>query len=218
MAFLSMGGSRAVVSCCLVLVQEHFQTPSSSPLLHNRSKEEMLSWILRINLVAAIFSAPAFPAAICSMKKFCRPLLPSSMTKLCQVMCEGRSAGGVPSAQQALQLRVSSSAAPPVPDGHTQVLSAGTGEWGGQLGQMWKIPACGQCSFCNGYKQPCAHTCLLLLPCLLLFAHHMPAPSCCWSGNSRIAPELMLQSPTGLVYIMAPSCFWSSKPTDKRDV
>ncbi|XP_068815781.1 PH and SEC7 domain-containing protein 2 isoform X2 [Struthio camelus] len=48
------------------------------------SKEEMLSWILRINLVAAIFSAPAFPAAICSMKKFCRPLLPSSMTKLCQ--------------------------------------------------------------------------------------------------------------------------------------
>ncbi|KAM6408794.1 PH and SEC7 domain-containing protein 2 [Rhynochetos jubatus] len=48
------------------------------------SKEEMFSWILRINLVAAIFSAPAFPAAICSMKKFCRPLLPSSMTKLCQ--------------------------------------------------------------------------------------------------------------------------------------
>ncbi|KAJ7338306.1 hypothetical protein JRQ81_011195 [Phrynocephalus forsythii] len=37
-----------------------------------------------INLVAAIFSAPAFPAAICSMKKFCRPLLPSSTTKLCQ--------------------------------------------------------------------------------------------------------------------------------------
>ncbi|XP_025025605.1 PH and SEC7 domain-containing protein 2 [Python bivittatus] len=48
------------------------------------SKGEMLSWILRINLVAAIFSAPAFPAAICSMKKFCRPLLPSSSTKLCQ--------------------------------------------------------------------------------------------------------------------------------------
>ncbi|XP_038626959.1 PH and SEC7 domain-containing protein 2 isoform X2 [Tachyglossus aculeatus] len=48
------------------------------------SREEMLSWILRINLVAAIFSAPAFPAAICSMKKFCRPLLPSSTTRLCQ--------------------------------------------------------------------------------------------------------------------------------------
>lgn len=115
MAFLSVGGSRALVSCCLVLVQEHLQTPFSSPLLHNRSKEEMLSWILRINLVAAIFSAPAFPAAICSMKKFCRPLLPSSMTKLCQVMCERRSAGGVPSAQQALQSRVSPSAALPVP-------------------------------------------------------------------------------------------------------
>ena len=28
----------------------------------------MLSWILRINLVAAIFSAPSFPAAVSSMK------------------------------------------------------------------------------------------------------------------------------------------------------
>lgn len=45
----------------------------------------MLSWILRINLVAAIFSAPAFPAAVSSMKKFCRPLLPSCTTRLCQV-------------------------------------------------------------------------------------------------------------------------------------
>ncbi|KAK1343357.1 hypothetical protein QTO34_016136 [Cnephaeus nilssonii] len=49
------------------------------------SKEEMLSWILRINLVAAIFSAPAFPAAVSSMKKFCRPLLPSCTTRLCQL-------------------------------------------------------------------------------------------------------------------------------------
>ncbi|XP_054541212.2 PH and SEC7 domain-containing protein 2 isoform X4 [Pan troglodytes] len=48
------------------------------------SKEEMLSWILRINLVAAIFSAPAFPAAVSSMKKFCRPLLPSCTTRLYQ--------------------------------------------------------------------------------------------------------------------------------------
>lgn len=45
----------------------------------------MLSWILRINLVAAIFSAPSFPAAVSSMKKFCRPLLPSCTTRLCQV-------------------------------------------------------------------------------------------------------------------------------------
>ncbi|XP_005995165.1 PH and SEC7 domain-containing protein 2 [Latimeria chalumnae] len=48
------------------------------------SEEEMLSWILRINMVAAIFSAPAFPAAIGSMKKFSRPLLPSATTKLSQ--------------------------------------------------------------------------------------------------------------------------------------
>ncbi|XP_054997971.1 PH and SEC7 domain-containing protein 2 isoform X1 [Sorex araneus] len=48
------------------------------------SREEMLSWILRINLVAAAFSAPAFPAAVSSMKKFCRPLLPSCSTRLCQ--------------------------------------------------------------------------------------------------------------------------------------
>uniref|UniRef100_A0A4W5NWL3 OCEL domain-containing protein n=1 Tax=Hucho hucho TaxID=62062 RepID=A0A4W5NWL3_9TELE len=44
----------------------------------------MMSWIFRINLVAALFSAPAFPAAIGSMKTFCRPLLPSSSTRLNQ--------------------------------------------------------------------------------------------------------------------------------------
>lgn len=49
----------------------------------------MLSWILRINLVAAIFSAPSFPAAVSSMKKFCRPLLPSCTTRLCQVQAPG---------------------------------------------------------------------------------------------------------------------------------
>lgn len=54
-----------------------------------RSKEEMLSWILRINLVAAIFSAPAFPASVSSMKKLCRPLLPSCTTRLCQVQAPG---------------------------------------------------------------------------------------------------------------------------------
>ena len=59
-----------------------------SPLVP-RSKEEMLSWILRINLVAAIFSAPSFPAAVSSMKKFCRPLLPSCTTRLCQVQAPG---------------------------------------------------------------------------------------------------------------------------------
>ncbi|XP_042593965.1 PH and SEC7 domain-containing protein 2 isoform X1 [Cyprinus carpio] len=53
-------------------------------LLQAPSEEEMMSWIFRINLVTALFSAPAFPAAIGSMKKFCRPLLPSSTTRLNQ--------------------------------------------------------------------------------------------------------------------------------------
>ncbi|XP_061757649.1 PH and SEC7 domain-containing protein 2 isoform X2 [Nerophis ophidion] len=53
-------------------------------LLQAPDEEEMMSWIFRINLVAALFSAPAFPAAIGSMKKFCRPILPSSSTRLNQ--------------------------------------------------------------------------------------------------------------------------------------
>jgi len=57
----------------------------SLSLSPSRSEEEMMSWIFRINLVAALFSAPAFPAAIGSMKKFCRPILPSSSTRLKQV-------------------------------------------------------------------------------------------------------------------------------------
>uniref|UniRef100_A0A8C9VUC7 Pleckstrin and Sec7 domain containing n=1 Tax=Scleropages formosus TaxID=113540 RepID=A0A8C9VUC7_SCLFO len=46
--------------------------------------EQMQSWITRINTVAAMFSAPPFPAAIGSQKKFSRPLLPGSSTKLSQ--------------------------------------------------------------------------------------------------------------------------------------
>ncbi|KAL2082946.1 hypothetical protein ACEWY4_020719 [Coilia grayii] len=46
--------------------------------------EQMQSWITRINTVAAMFSAPPFPAAIGSQKKFSRPLLPGSTTKLTQ--------------------------------------------------------------------------------------------------------------------------------------
>ncbi|XP_043111587.1 uncharacterized protein psda [Puntigrus tetrazona] len=46
--------------------------------------EQMQSWITRINTVAALFSAPPFPAAIGSQKKFSRPLLPGSNTKLSQ--------------------------------------------------------------------------------------------------------------------------------------
>ncbi|KAJ8250563.1 hypothetical protein COCON_G00224850 [Conger conger] len=46
--------------------------------------EQMQSWITRINTVAAMFSAPPFPAAIGSQKRFSRPLLPGSTTKLSQ--------------------------------------------------------------------------------------------------------------------------------------
>jgi len=52
-----------------------------------RSQEEMQTWINKINCVAAVFSAPPFPAAIGSQKKFSRPLLPATTTKLSQVSC-----------------------------------------------------------------------------------------------------------------------------------
>uniref|UniRef100_K7FM51 Pleckstrin and Sec7 domain containing 3 n=1 Tax=Pelodiscus sinensis TaxID=13735 RepID=K7FM51_PELSI len=48
------------------------------------SPEEMQAWINKINCVAAVFSAPPFPAAIGSQKKFSRPLLPATTTKLSQ--------------------------------------------------------------------------------------------------------------------------------------
>ncbi|OWK07528.1 PSD [Cervus elaphus hippelaphus] len=50
------------------------------------SLEQMQSWITRINVVAAMFSAPPFPAAVSSQKKFSRPLLPSAATRLSQAM------------------------------------------------------------------------------------------------------------------------------------
>ncbi|XP_048802417.1 PH and SEC7 domain-containing protein 1 isoform X2 [Lagopus muta] len=53
-------------------------------LFQAQNSEQMHSWITRINVVAAMFSAPPFPAAIGSQKKFSRPLLPSSCTRLSQ--------------------------------------------------------------------------------------------------------------------------------------
>ncbi|KAL1772808.1 PH and SEC7 domain-containing protein 3 isoform X1 [Sigmodon hispidus] len=53
-------------------------------LFQTQSPEEMQGWISKINCVAAIFSAPPFPAAIGSQKKFSRPLLPATTTKLSQ--------------------------------------------------------------------------------------------------------------------------------------
>ncbi|CAJ1066656.1 uncharacterized protein LOC126406777 [Xyrichtys novacula] len=53
-------------------------------LFQAANPEQMQSWITRINVVAAMFSAPPFPAAIGSQKRFSRPLLPGSNTKLSQ--------------------------------------------------------------------------------------------------------------------------------------
>ncbi|XP_061611766.1 uncharacterized protein LOC133469125 isoform X4 [Phyllopteryx taeniolatus] len=44
--------------------------------------DQMHSWITRINTVAATYSAPPFPPAIGSQKKFSRPLLPGNVSKL----------------------------------------------------------------------------------------------------------------------------------------
>lgn len=53
-------------------------------LFQAQSPEEMESWIRTINSVAAMFSAPSFPAAIGSQKKFSRPLLPATTTRMSQ--------------------------------------------------------------------------------------------------------------------------------------
>uniref|UniRef100_A0A8B9LNS8 Pleckstrin and Sec7 domain containing 3, like n=1 Tax=Astyanax mexicanus TaxID=7994 RepID=A0A8B9LNS8_ASTMX len=53
-------------------------------LFQAQSPEEMDSWIRIINSVAAMFSAPSFPAAIGSQKKFSRPLLPATTTRMSQ--------------------------------------------------------------------------------------------------------------------------------------
>ncbi|XP_049591205.1 PH and SEC7 domain-containing protein 1 isoform X5 [Syngnathus scovelli] len=53
-------------------------------LMQAPSCEDMRSWITRINVVAAMFSAPPFPPAVGSQKHFARPLLPGSTTTLSQ--------------------------------------------------------------------------------------------------------------------------------------
>ncbi|XP_062870714.1 PH and SEC7 domain-containing protein 3 isoform X7 [Trichomycterus rosablanca] len=53
-------------------------------LFQAQSPEEMESWIRILNSVAAMFSAPSFPAAIGSQKKFSRPLLPATTTRMSQ--------------------------------------------------------------------------------------------------------------------------------------
>ncbi|XP_053573768.1 PH and SEC7 domain-containing protein 4 [Bombina bombina] len=51
-------------------------------LFQAQTAEEMNSWIVHINLVAAMFSSPPFPAAIGSQKRFVRPILPFTKCKL----------------------------------------------------------------------------------------------------------------------------------------
>ncbi|XP_072492890.1 PH and SEC7 domain-containing protein 4 [Notamacropus eugenii] len=46
-------------------------------LFHAPTAKEMTSWISRINLAAATHSAPPFPAAVGSQRKFVRPILPT---------------------------------------------------------------------------------------------------------------------------------------------
>lgn len=74
--------------CCLILWVCATNVASSFKLIKSlfcRSPEEMESWIRIINSVAAMFSAPSFPAAIGSQKKFSRPLLPATTTRMSQV-------------------------------------------------------------------------------------------------------------------------------------
>ncbi|RZF35346.1 hypothetical protein LSTR_LSTR013403 [Laodelphax striatellus] len=51
-------------------------------LFQTSDSKELQSWIDTINFVCASFSAPPLPGAVGSQKKFQRPLLPSSYTKL----------------------------------------------------------------------------------------------------------------------------------------
>lgn len=50
-------------------------------LFQASTPEEMNSWISRINLVAAMFSSPPFPAAVGSQRRFIRPILPTAPSK-----------------------------------------------------------------------------------------------------------------------------------------
>ncbi|XP_018584235.1 PH and SEC7 domain-containing protein 1-like isoform X2 [Scleropages formosus] len=51
-------------------------------LFQASTAEQMSSWICRINLVAALYSSPPFPAAVGSQRKFSRPILPATQSTL----------------------------------------------------------------------------------------------------------------------------------------
>lgn len=59
------------------------QTADQSEYLFQTSdSKELLSWVETVNFVCAAFSAPPLEGAVGSQKRFQRPLLPSSPTKL----------------------------------------------------------------------------------------------------------------------------------------
>lgn len=59
------------------------QTADQSEYLFQTSdSKELQSWIDTVNFVCAAFSAPPLEGAVGSQKRFQRPLLPSSPTKL----------------------------------------------------------------------------------------------------------------------------------------
>ena len=55
--------------------------------------KEMSSWIARINLAAATHSAPPFPAAVGSQRRFVRPILPVGPAQSSLVGAPGRGGG-----------------------------------------------------------------------------------------------------------------------------
>ncbi|NXX76190.1 PSD4 protein, partial [Urocolius indicus] len=73
------------------------------------TEEEMLSWISRLNLAAAILSSPAFPAAVGSQRRFVRPILPTAPSRSPPVRPPG---WGTPRAAQKPPLTASSLAVP----------------------------------------------------------------------------------------------------------
>lgn len=68
---------------------EALGTPGDHRLPALSTAKEMSSWITRINLAAATHSAPPFPAAVGSQRRFVRPILPVGPAQSSLVWPEG---------------------------------------------------------------------------------------------------------------------------------
>lgn len=68
---------------------EALGTPGDHRLPALSTAKEMSSWIARINLAAATHSAPPFPAAVGSQRRFVRPILPMGPAQSSLVRPEG---------------------------------------------------------------------------------------------------------------------------------